>query len=485
MKRILFIYFVLLAGLSATAQEKTNPLLPATRNISSEQLLGYVGELASDRYQGRLCGSEGYRLAAEWLADRMKEWGIEPAMPDGTWFQKFKQPWVDVLPGCYLTLHIPASGSDTIDRPYHYYNEFMPGSTSGSGTLRAGVFFAGYGISAPELGYDDYAGVDVRGKIVLIRPEAPVSPSVGADKFGPWLTYSTHQYKMRNAIRHGVAGILYQYGPLANTNCDYHPGLLLTMISPAVAEDLFKGTGYHYDEVVKQIIGELRPHSFDTGKTVTIHNETVYHPDGVGMNVIGMIPGTDPVLKNEVVMIDHCGRDWEVCPGANDNASGIAAMMGVARAIATSGKKFARTIVFMGIGAEEQGLVGSQTYAAHPVFPVGKTIGFINMDCVGVGGDLHAAGGDNYPDLFKAIRDANDQYVHRNLSSSRSENLGRPRSDAVVMMQAGIPTVSFSSSGGSGAYHTPGDVPATIWPETIEDLSTMLTLALANLAKAY
>lgn len=486
MKRILIILLSLVCSLISVGQVQQNQLLPATWNIKSEELLGYVTELAGDKYQGRLTGSEGYRKSAEWVAGKMAEWGIVPALPDKDWFQEFPQPYVTVFPGCSLTLHLPVNAKDSVNISYHYFDEYMPGSSSGSGVLKAEVVFAGYGISAPELGYDDYSGISVKGKIVLMRPEAPVSPAAGAEKFTPWQPYSTHQYKMLNAIKHGAVGVLYHYGPLANTNNDYHKDLLVTMVGTRVVEDLFKGTGRVYGEVVNKIGTDLKPQSFSTGKIVTIKNVTEFHPNGVGMNVMGIIPGSDPVLKNEVIIIgghlDHCGMDWEICPGANDNASGIAVMLGVAKAIATSGIHFKRSILFIGFGAEEQGLVGSKTYTANPVFPVDKTVGFINMDCVGIGPNLNADGGVNYPDLYKAINQANAGYVHRNLTTSFSTNLGRPRSDAAIFMQAGIPTVSFSSSGGTGAYHTPNDKPATIWSETLEDLATILTLALSDLA---
>ncbi|MFA6482110.1 MAG: M28 family peptidase, partial [Bacteroidales bacterium] len=387
---------------------------------------------------------------------------------------------------CSLVMHLPLNGKDSVDFNYHYFDEYMPGSSSGSGKARAEVIFAGYGISAPELGYDDYAGISVKGKIVLMRPEAPLTPAAGAEKFTPWQPYSTHQYKMLNAIRHGAVGVLYHYGPLANTNNDYHQELLVTMVGNRVVEDLFKGTGKGYAEVVNKITTELNPLSFSTGKVVTITNVTQFHPEGIGMNVIGLIPGTDQVLKNEVIIIgghlDHCGMDWEICPGANDNASGISVMLGVARTVALSGLRFKRTIVFIGLGAEEQGLVGAKAYISHPLFSIGKTVGFINLDCVGIGPNLHAGGGENYPALYKPIDEANKRYVHRNLTTSYSNNLGRPRSDAAIFMQAGIPSVSFSSSGGTGAYHTPADMPSTIWPETLEDLATLLTLAIADLA---
>jgi len=174
MKRILIIGSSLICSLISVGQVQPNQLLPATWNIKSEELLGYVTELAGDKYQGRLTGSEGYRQSAEWVAGKMAEWAILPASPEKGWFQEFRQPYVTVFSGCSLTLHLPVNARDSINISYHYFDEYMPGSSSGSGTVRAEVVFAGYGISAPELGYDDYSGIRVKGKIVLMRPEAPI-----------------------------------------------------------------------------------------------------------------------------------------------------------------------------------------------------------------------------------------------------------------------------------------------------------------------
>jgi Zn-dependent M28 family amino/carboxypeptidase len=259
------------------------------------------------------------------------------------------------------------------------------------------------------------------------------------------------------------------------------------MVGNRVAEDLFSGTGKNYQQVVGGIGKSIKPDSFSTGKTMTINNRSEYHPEGKGMNVIGVLPGADPVLKDEIILIgghlDHCGMCWEMCPGANDNASGISVMLGVAKALTQSGFNFKRTLVFIATGAEEQGLIGATKYVEDPVFPLNNTIGFINLDCVGIGPNLHAGGGVSFPGLFGPIENANQNFVHRNLGSSVSGNAGRPRSDAAVFTKAGVPAISFSSYGGSGAYHTPADTPDTIWAETLEDLATILTIALADLAE--
>jgi len=279
MKKIAFFTILALLGNGLWAQNGDHPLLESARRITANELFGIVEELASPRYEGRLTGSPGFRKAAGYVAEQFESIGLQPYSKNG-YFQEFAIPYTVVLPGCSLVLR---RGSG--ERSYRYYDEFMPGSTSASGNLTAEVVFAGYGITAPELGYDDYAGIDVRGKIVLIRPEAPLSPSVGEEAFKPWVTYSTHQYKMKNALDHGVAGILYHYGPLANTNNDYHEGLLITMVGNQVVADLFEGNGREYGPVVDGITGTLKPNSFPLGRLVTIHNKTEHHPAGRGLNL--------------------------------------------------------------------------------------------------------------------------------------------------------------------------------------------------------
>jgi hypothetical protein len=481
MKKWVLFFLVVSMSSNLKPQAVQHPLLPSTWDIKSEELLDIVRELAKPEYEGRLTGSPGFRKAADFLAAEFERLGLTKPFAQDGYFQKFTIPYTVVLPDGSISMV-----QEGIEKAYRYYDEFMPGSTSGSGDLTAGVLFAGYGITAPELGYDDYQGIDVKGKIVLIRPEAPVSPGAGPEKFDPWLPYSLHQYKMKNALAHGARGVLYHYGPLANTNNDYHPDLLLTMVSNRVVEDLFAGTGRSYGAVVSGIEKDLKPKSFELKKNVRIKNKTIHFPAAEGMNVVGVLPGSDPVLKNEVILIgghlDHCGQCWEVCPGANDNASGIAVMVGVARALVRSGITFNRTIVFIGIGGEESGLVGAKRYVSAPLFPKDSTLGLINLDCVGVGPNLHAGGGMSFPAFFGPIEAANINFVHRTLGTSAAGGGGRPRSDSAIFSQAGIPSISFSSYGGSGGYHTPADTPETIWPETLEDLATILTIGLADLA---
>jgi len=173
--------------------------------VTPQALYKTVEILSSDEYEGRLTGHEGYDKSAKWVIEKFSSWGVEPLGDDEGYLQYFPHPYTDVFPGCELILH-PGENNDAQKKNYEYVEEYIPGSTSGNGEITAEVIYVGYGITAPELGYDDYAGLDVKGKIVLFEREVPVNPS--HTDFLKWRPYSFHQYKLMNAVKHGAAGML-------------------------------------------------------------------------------------------------------------------------------------------------------------------------------------------------------------------------------------------------------------------------------------
>jgi hypothetical protein len=460
-------------------------ILQALHSISSHDLYGYVEELASDKYEGRLTGTETYNASARWVASHFEKWGVAPVGDDDTYFQAFPNPYTLVYPDCEVSLHIAVDGG-TIKKYYSYFDEFIPGSTSGSGEVTAEVIYVGYGATAPELGYDDYEGVDVEGKIVLMEREAPVSPNDDEELFKKWRPYSFHQYKLENAVKHGARGMIYNYGPIGNPNNAYDAGFVYSHVGNAVVNDVFAGTGYEHSKVVAQIRKELKPHSFATGKVVTVKNTTEHYPDGIGLNVVGLYVGSDPELKDEIIIIgghlDHLGKCYTIMPGANDNASAVAVMMGMAEAFHNCPIKPRRSILFLAFGAEEQGVAGSDYYCENPIFPLEKTVGLINMDGVGCGDRINALAAENYPEFWAFIDKANEKYIHRIASTSSFSNIARPRLDAARFMWKDVPTISFSVSGARSYYHTPLDNIDTITPEILEDMTQLLFLAVLDMA---
>ena len=484
--------FVFLLSLSLPAQNRRAPtdeelFLGALHGIESQTLMGYVEELCLEKYAGRLCGTEEYKLCAEWVISLLKEWGVEPGGDNGTYYQNFPNPYTLVLPGCEVSLDMKVNDA-VIKKYYTFDDQFIPGATSGSGEVTAEVIYVGYGITAPELGYDEYAGLDVRGKIVLMERESPVGPN-NPDEFKKWRPYSFHQYKLENAHKHGVRGMLYNYGPIANPNNAYREDFIYAHVGDVVVADVFAGTGRDHREVVKTIAETLKPQSFVTGKTATIKNITQHFPDGIGFNVIGTIPGSDPVLKDEVIIVgghlDFMGKCPEFMAGANDNAGAIAVTLGVAEALIKSPYKPKRSVQFMFFGAEEQGVAGSDYYVNHPIFPLEKTAAMLNMDGVGIGDRLNAGAGENYPKLYEFIDRANQKYVHRIMRASFNSNLGRQRLDAAHFLWKGVPTVSFGASGVRipyPTYHNTRDVPALITQEIMESLAQILFVAITDMA---
>lgn len=488
MKKLLFSVQLLLVLLTVRGQDPGEiAVLKAMHSISSHDLLEYVSIQCDDKYEGRLTGTAEYQACAEWLAGEFSGWGLKPAGDNGSWFQWFDIPYTLVYPECGVSLHLPLKDGTSVQKHYRYISEYMPGSTSGSGTVTADVVYAGYGITAPELGYDDYAKIDVRGKIILIESEAPVSPAAGPEKFNPWYEHSFHQSKLANAVRHGAVGMLYNYGPIANPNNAYYENFIYVHVGDSVVRDIFTGTGLNHDTVAGAIRSSLKPHSFNTKKVATIKMSTRHFPDGRGSSVIGLLPGTDPVLSQETIIIgahlDHMGKCYEIIQGANDNASAVAVMMGVARALTENKISLKRSVLFVAFGAEEQGIIGAKAYLDNPVRPLDKSI-LLNMDGVGIGHSIRAAAGSNYPLLWSFIEEANNKYIHRQLSANNFSNLGRPRLDAARFLSAGVPSISFSTYGSVNYYHVPHDNMEIIKPEIMEDLAQLLFISVVNMANS-
>jgi hypothetical protein len=493
MKKIVLVSIfpaLLLLALSVNLfPQKTVEPPQAMHTISSHRIMEWIDTLCNEEFAGRLGGTKGYDLSAQWVARHLKEWNIQPAGDNNTYFQTFANPYTDVLPGSEAILHIPVKKGQVIHKHYQYQTDYFPGATSASGSITAEVVYVGYGITAPELGYDEYKGLNVKGKIVMVEREVPVSPNKNADVFAKWLPYSFHQYKVKNAKKHGAAGMVYNYH-IANPNCAYLEDFQLTYVGKSVINDIFSGTGRRHAQTIKRIKKNLRPRSFKTGKQMTITNKTLHHPDGKTSNVMGFIKGSDPKLENETIILgahlDHMGNSHKLMPGANDNASGVAVIMAVAKAIHDSDLKPERSILFIMFGAEEQGVVGSKHYLEHPFIPHDKVKVFLNLDGVGRGDTIHALAAKNFPELWKTIQQANDNYIHRQIKPHEFHNRARPRLDAARFLRAGIPSISFSASGAPrlpfSTYHTTHDTPKILTPEIMEDLAQLLFISTMELA---
>lgn len=482
--KILINIFILLSfifnGFSQSSE--TENILNTFHSISSHDLLNIAEELSSEKYKGRLSGSPEYLEAAKWCASQMESWGVKPGN-NGSWFQYFDNAYSEV----YTKGKVVYLNQNGKENELQFPDDFMPGSNSASGTVSGEMVYVGYGISAPELGYDSYENVDVSGKIVIMETGIPYTKNDSVQL--SWIPYSYHRYKFENAVNKGAKGLLY-VGTIANPNTSYLENFIYTHVSEKIAEQILADAGKNYSEVKKELT-EMKAPSFalNSQQKVTIVADTKYFPDGKSCNVIGLIEGSDPVLKEEVIIVgahlDGQGYLGELFPSALDNASGVADIMGAAKALAQSETKPKRSVLFILIGGEECGLYGSKFYADNPIFPIEKTVFMINLDMVGNGTGFFVSSGKSYPEIYRHFETANQNYLHRKMDASEwRKSYGRPRSDAANFENAGIKTLSLwtRNSVFPVYYHHPKDKIDVLTPEIMEDAAKLLYLSILGVA---
>ncbi len=455
-------------------------------SISEQKLLDYVRKLSSDDYAGRLTGTPEYRACSRWVASLFEKWGLKPAGDDETYLQSYPNPYTRVFVGGELSYNYESEGRWR-KKTYVYEKEYYPGSQSGDGELTAEVVYVGYGIMAPELNYNDYAGINVGGEIVLVEPEGPVSPDGNPDQFKDWRSYTIPDYKVKMAVAQGAKGMLYNELRV-HPDMPYVPGFMVSHVGEAPVKDIFSRTGKNQEELKKEIDLALKPRSFRTHKRFTIKNFTKHYSKGTGYNVMGLIEGIDPLLKEDVIILganlDHVGYCYEVMPGANANASGIAVMLGVAEAIARTPVRPKRSVLFIAFGSKEQGFKGSNTYFSNPLFKKDETVVFLNLDMVGCGNQLRAFGALNQPKIWKFFERISTSSIPQDVEPYPFDKTDRPRSDADIFLKKRIPSILFRAYGTPTYPYTTKDTVKTITPMIMKDLALILSLAILDLANA-
>ncbi len=465
------------------SQDQEKAILKTFHSISSNDLLIDAAELASAKYGGRLSGSPGYLQAAQWVADQLKQAGVKPGLGDGSYLQYFPNAYCDVNNPGSVTL---MAGKNNKRKDYHFPDDFYPGSNSASGSITGEIVYVGFGITAPELGYDDYRNLDVKGKILLMETGVPYG--VNDSLQSKWERYSYHRYKFQHALELGAKGLLY-VSKIANPNTSFLKGFVYAHISEPVAEELFAGTGRKYAETHTAIIKTMLPNSFALSKKIQITASTKYYPDSRSCNVVGIVEGSDPKLRDEAIVLgahlDAVGSPGCLFPGALDNASGSVDILAAARALATSAVKPARTVIFVFFGGEECGLYGSKQYVDSSVWPKDKVVCMINLDMVGNGTGLYLANGKSFPDILKHFSAANEKYLHRDFDASEKRvSYSRPRTDGAIFEKAGYKVLHLYTSGTVKPvyYHDPRDNTDALTPEIMEDAAKLLYLGVLNLA---
>ncbi|HEY5510346.1 MAG TPA: M28 family peptidase [Prolixibacteraceae bacterium] len=481
--KLISLLLLCLTASNIYAQDREKAIRTTFHSISSNDMMNDAAELTSLKYGGRLSGSPGYLAAAQWLASELKKAGVKPGLNDSTYLQYFPNAYSDVLSPGSVTL---LAGKNNAGKEYRFPDDYFPGSNSAPGSVSGEVVYVGFGISAPELGYDDYRNIDVKGKILLMETGVPYGANDSVQR--KWEPYSYHRYKFQHAKELGAAGLLY-VSKIANPNTSFLKGFVYAHIGEPVAEELFAGTGKTYAEIHAEVVKNMLPNSMALHKKVRITASTRYFPDSRSCNIVGMIKGSDPKLKNEAIILgahfDAVGSPGCLFPGALDNASGSVDILAAAKALAASGVKPGRTILFVFFGGEECGLYGSKMCVDSPFWPKEKVLCMINLDMVGNGTGLFLAGGKSYPEMLKYFSDANDKYIHRDFSASENHpTYSRPRTDGAIFERAGYRTLSLYTSGTVKTvyYHHPLDNTDALTPEIMEDAAKLLYLGVLELS---
>ncbi len=493
MKQLLITLILLLFSLLSPAQyvdeygnNDHEVLIRALHSVSEEDISRWMHTMISPDMRGRLAGDIGYDMAADWAAGKLESWGLQPFFPEKGFFQKFDQPYTLIKDKGRLEIHIPA-GDETITKHYQYGDDYWPWGISGSGEVTAEVVYTGHGISAPELGYDDYAGIDVEGRIVITELGIPYSGS-NQDSLMMWQPYVDHANKVKFALENGAAGLIFAYH-VASPRPTADPDFIFLAASDQVVRDLLAGTGKDLQEVREHIKTTLTPMSFNTGKKATLALSSEYYPDGTTANVVAMIEGSDPELRDEYLIIgahlDHLGMMPVLFPGALDNASGCALALGIAKALATSEVELKRTLIILLFGAEEVGLVGARQFVDRFPHPREQIKMMINLDMVGRGNAFFAVTADPWSNLLEVLERNNDQWVHRPFMtrSSHWQQPIRPRTDGMVFYMEKIPAITFGTRGATTPtlYHVPEDTMDQINVEIMRDVIKVLTMSMIEL----
>ena len=478
------------------------------RRIDPKIYLEHVKFLAAEDLEGRGNGSRGLETAADYIAARFREAGLEPGGDAGTFFQRFEMTTgMSIEPGNTVILQ---SGRSSIE--FDIGRDYEIVSTSGNqttSTTTLPVVFAGYGISAPALKYDDYTAVDARDKAVLIFTHEPQEHDTRSAFEGQTNTvHSTMMRKVEVARKNGARAILV----IDDTNHRPSTDRFRRWLREPQAEDYGIPVFYLSRDLVQRALGtrlnlETIADEIDrdfASKSRLLSDITVNAVDRTMRvrrpvrNVIGTLKGSDPTLQSEAVIVgahyDHLGRSarfsmsqnsaGQIHHGADDNASGTAAVIEMAKAAVAARNEFRRSIVFMTFAGEEHGLLGSSHYANHPTLPLDKTIAMINLDMVGrAAGRIMVDGLGNAPAIEEDLKAA-ESSSSLSLRALRG-GPGAGASDDATFLLRKIPSINFFS-GFHSDYHRPTDT----WDKidasggaAVADLALALARQLANRAQ--
>ena len=429
--------------------------------VSVSNLQAHVKYLASPELEGRFAIAPGAHKAADYIARVFEQSGLEPKGTNG-----YFQDWELTLgfkPGADNSLKI--RGGRVWEAPAE---AIRPLNLTANTKVEGELVFVGYGISQPNAGYDDYANVDVTGKIAVILRGAPNWEGVSAD-----ITRAARiPTKVQTALQKGAVGVILvnqpdndRLLPLGMRGRAPAANAALLNVQASVGDKLLQPLGLTVAEAVKRINEKGLPISAPLNATAEV-SASIEPNRGVARNVVGFIPGSDPALRDEVIVIgahyDHLGygevgslapEPGDIHPGADDNASGTAAIMELARLLAQNRDRLKRSVLVIAFSAEEEGLLGAEYFVQNPTVPRENIVAMLNFDMVGrmTNNRVSISGVGTAAEWESILKAANTGSLNLQLSQSASGG-----SDHMPFMRREIP-VLFFFTGMHPDYHRPSD----------------------------
>jgi len=443
--------------------------IAAMQKIDPERIRAHVKFLSSDLLEGRGTGQRGGELAAAYIATQFELYGLKPAGDNGTYMQKVPMVGVTTLPETTFSI-VAANGAAMDLKPLTDYVGFNE-SQQPESDIDAGIVFVGYGIEAPEYNWDDYKGVDVRGKVLLMLVNEPPSDDLKFFKGKALTYYGRWTYKYEEAARKGAVGAIlihktdmasYPWEVVRNSNSGEKSFLKiegtpkLTFASWTqldVARKMAAASGQDID----RLMGDARSRDFHpVPLTIKLkaHIVSKIRPFD-STNVIALQPGSDAKLKDQAIMYtahyDHLGirpdmQGDNIYNGADDNATGCGILLEVARAFSQANPKPRRSVLFASVTAEEQGLLGSEYLGKHPPIPAGKISLDLNYDDIpplGSPEEVEVSGSERTT-FFPTVEALAKEFRLAIRPDSRPEAGHYYRSDHFSLARVGIPAFSIN-----------------------------------------
>jgi Zn-dependent M28 family amino/carboxypeptidase len=490
-------------GRHPTSGAPSPDLSPAVRRalegIRDADILAHAKVLGDPKYRGREASTPGARKAAVYIAEEFRRASLRPGGRAGSYYQVFKiRTGYRIQSDLDIRVGGTSLGEQRLRADYAVLR--LP---DGKTDLNVPCALAGYGISCAGLRLDEYAGLDVKGKAVVVFSGVPWSASTGR-----WLQrtlgnpgFGTVAYKARNAADHGAGcliivdnpagwrkqvGLAEQIGP---TDTDVSADAPIAVVH-ITRDTMVKLTGMSQTELhllALEIGQEMKPQSMLLRGRRLVWKAAMTGHARIGRNIIGILPGRDDKLRREAVVVgahyDHLGEGAteEIYFGANDNAAGVGAMLSVARAFAALPQPAKRTIIFVAFDAEEVGRRGSKHYVSKPPLPIAHTAAMINFDMIGRNepNGIYAVGTRSSPEVHEIHQHAN-RHVGLKLAHPESFRLGR--SDHSPFYFAGVP-ILYLFGGLDPDYNTPRDTWDKLIPGKVEKVARLAFLTALEIAQ--